>query len=39
VVESVVGCDREREVALLAERMKQPLFRDEALMLIKQLSQ
>jgi len=38
-VESVVGCDREREVALLAERMKQPLFRDEALMLIKQLSQ
>jgi len=39
VVGSVVGCDREREVALLAERMKQPLFRDEALMLIKQLSQ
>jgi NADPH-dependent 2,4-dienoyl-CoA reductase/sulfur reductase-like enzyme/nitrite reductase/ring-hydroxylating ferredoxin subunit len=39
VVRSVVGCEREREVALLAERMKQPLFRDEALMLIKQLSQ
>lgn len=38
-VRGVVGCDREREVALLAERMKQPLFRDEALMLIQQLGQ
>lgn len=39
VVRSVVGCEREREVALLAERMKQPLFREEALMLIHQLGQ
>lgn len=38
VVKSVVGCEREREVALLAERMKQPLFKDEALMLIQQLN-
>jgi NADPH-dependent 2,4-dienoyl-CoA reductase/sulfur reductase-like enzyme/nitrite reductase/ring-hydroxylating ferredoxin subunit len=37
VVAAVVGCEREREVALLAERMKQPLFKDEALMLIKQI--
>ncbi|SEP83500.1 NADPH-dependent 2,4-dienoyl-CoA reductase, sulfur reductase [Pseudomonas sp. NFACC02] len=38
-VVSVVGCEREREVAFLAERLKQPLFKDEALMLIQQLSQ
>ncbi|WP_341963879.1 FAD-dependent oxidoreductase [Pseudomonas sp. RC10] len=38
-VAAVVGCKREREVALLAERMKQPLFKDEALMLIKQMSE
>lgn len=37
-VAAVVACEREREVALLAERMKQPLFKDEALMLIKQMS-
>lgn len=37
-VEAVVGCEREREVALLAERMKQPLFKDEALMLIEQIN-
>jgi NADPH-dependent 2,4-dienoyl-CoA reductase/sulfur reductase-like enzyme/nitrite reductase/ring-hydroxylating ferredoxin subunit len=34
-VRAVVGCQREREVAMLAERMKQPLFKDEALMLIE----
>jgi len=34
VVAAVVACEREREMAMLAERMKQPLFRDEALMLI-----
>jgi NADPH-dependent 2,4-dienoyl-CoA reductase/sulfur reductase-like enzyme len=39
VVAAVVGCEREREVALLAERMKQPLFKDEALMLIRQMSE
>ena len=38
-VAAVVACEREREVALLAERMKQPLFKDEALMLIKQMSE
>ena len=37
VVAAVVGCQREREVAMLAERMKQPLFKDEALMLIRQM--
>ena len=37
-VAAVVGCQREREVAMLAERMKQPLFKDEALMLINQLN-
>jgi NADPH-dependent 2,4-dienoyl-CoA reductase/sulfur reductase-like enzyme/nitrite reductase/ring-hydroxylating ferredoxin subunit len=37
-VGAVAGCNREREVALLAERMKQPLFKDEALMLIEQIS-
>ncbi len=37
-VAAVVGCEREREVALLAERMKQPLFTDEALMLIRQMT-
>lgn len=35
VVAAVVACEREREMAMLAERMKQPLFRDEALMLIE----
>jgi NADPH-dependent 2,4-dienoyl-CoA reductase/sulfur reductase-like enzyme/nitrite reductase/ring-hydroxylating ferredoxin subunit len=34
---AVVACQREREVALLAERMKLELFRDEALMLIEQM--
>ena len=38
VVLAVAGCEREREVALLAERMKQPLFKDEALMLIRQMN-
>lgn len=38
-VAAVVGCEREREVALLAERMKQPLLKGEALMLIKQMSE
>ncbi|MGH8420268.1 MAG: FAD-dependent oxidoreductase [Pseudomonas sp.] len=38
VVAAVVGCQRERAMALLAERMKQPLSKDEALMLIKQMS-
>jgi len=38
VVAAVVGCQHERELALLAERMKQPLFKDEALMLINRLS-
>ena len=37
-VAAVVGCERERVVALLAERMKQPLFKDEALMLIRQMA-
>lgn len=37
-VAAVVGCQREREVAMLAERMKQPLFKDEALMLINQMN-
>jgi NADPH-dependent 2,4-dienoyl-CoA reductase/sulfur reductase-like enzyme/nitrite reductase/ring-hydroxylating ferredoxin subunit len=37
VVAAVAGCERERQVALLAERMKQPLFKDEALMLIRQM--
>ncbi|MFK3796253.1 FAD-dependent oxidoreductase [Pseudomonas sp. NPDC088444] len=37
-VKAVVGCEREREVAMLAERMKQPLFKDEAVMLIRQIS-
>lgn len=37
-VHAVVGCKREREMAVLAERMKQPLFKDEALMLIKQIN-
>ncbi|MFJ3466019.1 FAD-dependent oxidoreductase [Pseudomonas sp. NPDC090201] len=36
-VAAVIGCEREREVALLAERMKQPLFKEEALMLIRQM--
>lgn len=35
VVAAVVACEREREMAMLTERMKQPLFRDEALMLIE----
>lgn len=34
-VAAVVACEREREMAMLAERMKQPLFKDEALMLIE----
>lgn len=36
-VMSVIGCQREREVSMLAERMKQPLFKEEALMLIRQM--
>ncbi|MFJ3486243.1 FAD-dependent oxidoreductase [Pseudomonas sp. NPDC090202] len=36
-VAAVVACSREREVAMLAERMKQPLFKDEALMLIERM--
>ncbi|WP_268800616.1 FAD-dependent oxidoreductase [Pseudomonas huanghezhanensis] len=34
VVVAAVACKREREMAMLAERMKQPLFVNEALMLI-----
>ena len=37
VVAAVVSCERERPMAMLAERMKQPLFKDEALMLISQI--
>jgi NADPH-dependent 2,4-dienoyl-CoA reductase/sulfur reductase-like enzyme/nitrite reductase/ring-hydroxylating ferredoxin subunit len=37
VVAAVVGCERERPMAMLAERMKQTLFKDEALMLINQM--
>lgn len=38
VVAAVVSCERERPTAMLAERMKQPLFKDEALMLINQIA-
>lgn len=38
VVAAVVSCQYEREMALLAERLKQPLYKDEALMLIRQMS-
>ncbi|RZI73902.1 MAG: pyridine nucleotide-disulfide oxidoreductase [Pseudomonas sp.] len=37
VVAAVVSCGRERPMAMLAERMKQPLFKDEAQMLINQI--
>ena len=36
-VVAVVACQRERHAAMLAERMKQPLLRDEAAMLITQM--
>lgn len=39
VVAAAVGCERERQMALLAERLKQPLFKDEALMLIRQMDE
>ncbi|RAU45086.1 MULTISPECIES: FAD-dependent oxidoreductase [unclassified Pseudomonas] len=38
-VSAVVGCEREREMAMLAERLKRPLFKEEALMLIHTMSQ
>jgi NADPH-dependent 2,4-dienoyl-CoA reductase/sulfur reductase-like enzyme/nitrite reductase/ring-hydroxylating ferredoxin subunit len=36
MVAAVISCERERPTAMLAERLKQPLFKDEALMLIDQ---
>lgn len=35
VVIAAVACEREREMAMLAERLKQPLFKDEALRLVE----
>jgi NADPH-dependent 2,4-dienoyl-CoA reductase/sulfur reductase-like enzyme/nitrite reductase/ring-hydroxylating ferredoxin subunit len=37
-VVAVVACERGREMAMLAERMKQPLYRDEALRLIEAMN-
>ncbi|RON08858.1 pyridine nucleotide-disulfide oxidoreductase [Pseudomonas brassicacearum] len=37
-VEAIVACEYSRQMALLAERMKQPLLREEALQIIRRIA-